>query len=92
MQVNFNIKKIIFISLITLIAIAFWFIGNALLPQIPTKMTIINQQQRQFTATCPVLSKPLLTNNETALPTTFSLLNWNIYKQQNKQWLTQITK
>jgi len=92
MQVNFNIKKTIFIPLITLIAIAFGFIGNALLPDTPTKMTIINRQQTLFTATCPALSEPLLTNNETALPATFSLLNWNIYKQQNKQWLTQLTK
>lgn len=92
MRANFNIKKIILISLIVLIAIVLWFISNGLLPHTPAQMTIINQEQRQYSATCPALSEPLLTTNNSVLPTTFSLLNWNIYKQQNTQWLAQLTK
>ena len=92
MQATANLKKILVISLVAIISITLWIIADLVFPRTPQDMTVINQQQRLFSSTCPVLSEPLLTANSLPLPATFSLLNWNIYKQQNTQWLRQITK
>lgn len=83
-------KKIVFVILL-LSAFAY---GWTVMPSTPTKMTIVNQQQDEYFTTCPILQaiKPLTPAYSPSLETTFSLLNWNIYKQQNAQWAEHLAK
>ncbi|WP_413694033.1 endonuclease/exonuclease/phosphatase family protein [Psychromonas sp. KJ10-2] len=91
MRVNFSRKQII-TSLIVIVTISLWFAISPSLPHSPNETTIINQQQRYFTATCPAFNAQPINNPNKVLPSTFSLLNWNIYKQQSVGWDTQLNK
>ena len=68
------------------------------IPNIPEQLTLIDHQQQQYTSTCPDLENSLQSKSshehaiKTSLPTVFTLLNWNIYKQQNIQWSAALDK
>jgi len=49
-------------------------------------MFILDQANQQYLATCPNLQNIKKTGANQSLNKTFSLLNWNVYKQQNKGW------
>lgn len=66
--------------------------GWSFLPSSPTKMTLIDQQYNQYFATCPALVNVEKSASSHALNSTFSLLNWNIYKQQNLQWSKKLNE
>lgn len=81
-------KKIIFGALLLLTAVFGW----SFLPSSPGKMTLIDQQYRQYSTTCPALINVKSTAPTDALNSTFSLLNWNIYKQQHQQWSKKLNE
>ncbi len=62
------------------------------LPQSPSTMTLVDQQQKQHFSRCPVLVNIQVNKTNNHLPNTFSLLNWNIYKQQNPQWSEKLNE
>ena len=62
------------------------------LPQSPSSMTLVDQQQKQHFSRCPVLVNIQVNKTNNYLPNTFSLLNWNIYKQQNPQWSEKLNE
>ena len=55
-------------------------------------MTLIDQQQSHYFSTCPALADIQITQTTDSLSSPFSLLNWNIYKQQNPQWSTKLNE
>jgi len=81
-----NIKISLILLLLTVV-IAYYFY-----PRSPQKMTVIDQQQQFYFAVCPALVNAYDKENKTALNNTFTLLSWNIYKQQNTQWLAQLNE
>lgn len=83
-----TIKALLFITLtLTLVILSLIFF-----PTSPTQMTIIDEQQQTYFAACPTLTDVKSTSPSTALNATFSLLNWNIYKQQKIQWSQKLTE
>lgn len=88
-----TIKKIfIFCTFLLILSAPSW----GIIPNIPDQLTIIDHKQNSYFATCPTFAQNYKTTyeghsmNETEIPSEFSLLNWNIYKQQNKQWATAL--
>jgi len=55
-------------------------------------MTLIDQQYRQYFTTCPTLVDVQNRTSTGTINSTFSLLNWNIYKQQNQQWSKKLNE
>ena len=55
-------------------------------------MTLIDQQHRQYFTTCPTLADVQNRTSASTINNTFSLLNWNIYKQQNQQWSKKLNE
>lgn len=55
-------------------------------------MTLIDQQYKQYFTTCPALVDVQNYVPSKSLNSTFSLLNWNIYKQQNRQWSKKLNE
>lgn len=82
------IKVILLLSLLLIIAIVSFF----LLPTSPKKMTLFDQQHQAYFAICPTLADVKSQSPATALAPTFSLLNWNIYKQQKQQWSKKLSQ
>nr|WP_081695390.1 endonuclease/exonuclease/phosphatase family protein [Psychromonas sp. SP041] len=74
-----------------LILLAILFLSH-FLPQSPLKMTLVDQQQKHHFSTCPALADIQVNQKNNYLPDTFSLLNWNIYKQQNPQWSAKLNE
>ncbi|WP_243834594.1 endonuclease/exonuclease/phosphatase family protein [Psychromonas algarum] len=68
------------------------FIAWILFPNTPNKLTVIDQQQISYFSTCPTLVNTEQKQSSKALKPTFSLLNWNIYKQQNEQWSEKLNE
>ena len=64
----------------------------AFFPESPNELTLINQNKHQFQVICPTLSAHFLTEQPTQLKPPFTLLNWNIYKQQKDSWREQLQK
>ncbi|GLS89675.1 EEP domain-containing protein [Psychromonas marina] len=58
----------------------------AFFPESPSELTLLSQGKQRYQATCPILSKVILSEESQTLPMPFKLLNWNIYKQQEKSW------
>lgn len=75
---------------LTLLLVALCYAWT-LFPKAPTNMTFIDQKQHQHFTICPVL-QVVAPRHPSSLESTFSLLNWNIYKQQKVQWSEQLTK
>lgn len=81
-----NIKILLILLLLT-VAIVYYFY-----PKSPHEMTVIDQQQQSYFAVCPALINAHNKESKTTLNNTFTLLSWNIYKQQKTTWLTQLNK
>lgn len=75
-----------------------WWLGGIFLsalltllyiyPQSPPSLTVFDQSQHLYLNSCPKFA-PTIENGrqkQKRLPLPFVLLNWNIYKQQKKQW------
>lgn len=60
--------------------------ANAFFPESPTQLTLIDKNNQQYQSICPELSTLTMDDEKKLLPTPFTLLNWNIYKQQKQQW------
>jgi endonuclease/exonuclease/phosphatase (EEP) superfamily protein YafD len=61
-------------------------------PESPQSLTVFDQNQHLYLNSCPQLA-PTIENErhkQKHLPLPFSLLNWNIYKQQKKQWRNKL--
>jgi endonuclease/exonuclease/phosphatase (EEP) superfamily protein YafD len=54
-------------------------------------MTFIDQEHHQHFTICPAL-QVVAPRNPSSLESTFSLLNWNIHKQQKAQWSEQLNE
>jgi endonuclease/exonuclease/phosphatase (EEP) superfamily protein YafD len=72
----------------TLILVALCY-AWVLFPKAPTNMTFIDQEQHQHFSICPAL-QVVAPRHPLSLESTFSLLNWNIYKQQKEEWAEQL--
>ena len=77
----FNIKISLILLLLTVV-IAYYFY-----PKSPHEMTVIDQQQQSYFAVCPALVNAHNKESKTTLNNTFTLLSWNIYKQQKTTML-----
>lgn len=60
-------------------------------PESPSQLTIYDNVSKVYTNTCPhLMTQQSIANNHHQLSDTFTLLNWNIYKQQKPQWAEQL--
>ncbi|WP_019615894.1 endonuclease/exonuclease/phosphatase family protein [Psychromonas ossibalaenae] len=67
--------------------------GNAgsFFPESPAQLTVFDNNQQLYHSTCPELSRVRQpADNAAKLSFPFTLLNWNIYKQQNKNWRAKL--
>jgi len=58
-------------------------------PTSPAQLTLISEKKAYFHRTCPLLvdtKADKLNPQQPFLPSSFTLLNWNIYKQQKENW------
>jgi len=62
------------------------------LPESPSKMTLVDQQENHYFSTCPVLINTQTPLSVGSLSSPFSLLNWNIHKQQNPEWSAKLNE
>lgn len=60
--------------------------ANAFFPKSPKHLTLIDKNNQQYQSVCPQLSELNENGKTKALSRPFTLLNWNIYKQQKQQW------
>lgn len=86
-QLSWFTNKLTLLGLLILLAIASI---TYFLPETPEKLTLIDQENKLSFMVCPQLSSIKEKQSSGALNSTFSLLNWNIYKQQNPQWSTKL--
>ncbi|MEL0630866.1 endonuclease/exonuclease/phosphatase family protein [Psychromonas aquatilis] len=82
-----NKLKLLYLFIL-LLAISSYY----LLPRVPKELTVIDKMGKHSTALCPQLTPAMPAQAAGFVDDTFSLLNWNIYKQQNPQWQTQLEK
>ncbi|WP_022942986.1 endonuclease/exonuclease/phosphatase family protein [Psychromonas hadalis] len=68
----------ILLMITTSLAVAFY-------PKSPEHLTLLTQNQQTYQANCPTLSA-IKNSTHATLTSPFTLLNWNIYKQQKKNW------
>lgn len=66
--------------------------GLYLYPKAPQQLTLYDNNQQVYSSQCPALSpvKASYPQGEKTLNLPFTLLNWNIYKQQREQWQKQL--
>lgn len=77
------ILKPIWVGLILLITLL--SLGTVFFPKSPAHLTLLDPQQKTYQTNCPELS--LIKNSPNAAITSpFTLVNWNIYKQQKNNW------
>jgi len=81
------LKNKLLVIVLVLIALCYAW---TLFPKAPTNMTFIDQEQHQHFTICPAL-QVVAPRHPSSLESTFSLLNWNIYKQQKAQWAEQLS-
>lgn len=58
----------------------------AFYPASPEQLTLLSNDQQYYQTLCPVLVNVPSTGEQKKISTPFKLLNWNIYKQQKKNW------
>jgi len=84
---TFPLQRVILKSLtvFVLFVVVGWTV-ILLYPKSFTQLTLVDKNKQHYQTLCPMLSKPLLTSEVASLPASFTLLNWNIYKQQKPGW------
>lgn len=75
--------------------ILFWILFTSLItviffPTFPAQLTLTDQHKKQTHLQCPKQTTPLLIDSTKQLSTPFTLLNWNIYKQQKQGWVDEL--
>lgn len=90
-QLTLPLLRVIFkpLSIVFLIFLASCAVF-VFLPASPEQLTLINQSEKQTYTQCPERSKTSLTTPVKQLTTPFTLLNWNIYKQQKAGWKREL--
>jgi endonuclease/exonuclease/phosphatase (EEP) superfamily protein YafD len=91
MKRNITLTSVTLMSKIYLFVFALLLGANnyayALFPETPPELTLIDNNGQVYQSECPNLHKikyPSPISNKLVLP--FTVLNWNIYKQQNSTW------
>jgi endonuclease/exonuclease/phosphatase (EEP) superfamily protein YafD len=76
------------IGIIILLLLTALSLGNAhaFFPDSPTQLTVLAKNNQYYQTLCPTLSKASISTQQTQLSSPFTLLNWNIYKQQKQNW------
>ncbi|WP_245597671.1 endonuclease/exonuclease/phosphatase family protein [Psychromonas aquimarina] len=65
--------------------------ADSFFPESPAQLTVFDNNQQFYHSACPELSsvrQPVGIERQISFP--FTLLNWNIYKQQNKNWRSRL--
>jgi len=77
---------------LSIIAIIFIAVFLLLYPEAPVRLSAFANGRYIALPPCPALSRiaPVTHNAGNKLPLPFTLLNWNIYKQQKKNWRTKL--
>lgn len=65
-------------------------LADMVYPSAPDKATLINTGQKSALVACPNLQKLNYKGVTGSLNSQFTLVNWNIYKQQNDGWQSQL--
>lgn len=86
--VRMILKPLCMLLLLSIVISAFMIF----FPIYPAQLTLINNDKEHSQAICPALAKPLLNAKNSALTLPFTLLDWNIYKQQKQDWRTALQK
>lgn len=82
-----TITKVYLPVLLVLLGIAF------ILPSSPQYLTVFDSDRQNYLQTCPALTKVNASaESGQKLPLPFTLLNWNIYKQEKKSWQEELQK
>ncbi len=89
-HITFPFSRLIFKAymLVLLLLFAGLSHASAFFPEAASRLTIFDNHQQVYLSRCPKLSpvKQIYQEDEKKLPLPFTLLNWNIYKQQKKRW------
>lgn len=87
-QLTFPLIRMIFksTSLLFILLLAGISYAIAFFPDSPAHLTLIDNNKQHYQAVCPELSPTTITIGAKALPSSFTLLNWNIYKQKRNNW------
>jgi len=65
---------------------------NAFFPSTPEQLTLLAKSNQYYQTLCPTLSRASINTGEKSVPQSFTLLNWNIYKQQKKNWESSLNE
>ncbi len=60
--------------------------ANAFFPVSPEQLTLLAKNNQYYQTLCPTLSRASITAESKKIQPPFTLLNWNIYKQQKINW------
>lgn len=87
--IRLSVISMIFISLFLLIEHRHQWLFY---PEAPARLSAFTNNQHIYLSLCPSLSTvtPVINNTTDKLPLPFTLLNWNIYKQQRKNWQARL--
>ncbi|WP_232772465.1 endonuclease/exonuclease/phosphatase family protein [Psychromonas sp. Urea-02u-13] len=80
------IRKPICIVILLLLTVLGLGNAHAFFPDSPEQLTILAKNNQYYQTQCPILSKASINTNQKELSSPFTLLNWNIFKQQNQNW------
>ena len=63
---------------------------NAFFPTVPKQLTLLAKNNQYYQTLCPTLSRASINIESKKVSAPFTLLNWNIYKQQKTNWASSL--